>query len=430
MKTNRILIINPFGIGDVLFTTPFIRALRRQFRNSFIGFICNSRTAPILRANKNIDEVFVFDKGDYRAIWRRSKIQCIKQFLALLALVKSKGFDIAIDLSLGHQYGFFLMLLGVGVRMGYDFKGRGRFLTHKIDIDGYYDKHIAEYYLDLLEFLQASLQGNSDIKCQGLLSNFLHVILREPRRGDRRISLFPIFGRIPLLRGKKRFFGFASQNLRMTYEKVASLSSVAGNYSRNLEIFIPQEDLSWVDDFLKENGAALSDKLLAVVPGGGASWGKAAIYKHWPAENFAKAADGLIDKYAFKAIVFGSNDDMDICGDVLKSMRNKAVSACGKAGLLQFAALLKKCSLVLCNDGGPLHMAVAAGVKTVSVFGPVNEKVYGPYPASNEHIVLKKDLNCRPCYNRFKLQGCPERICLLDIRPEDAIKAAEKLLNC
>jgi len=366
LKTERFLIINPFGIGDVLFTTPLVKRIRSRFKDSFIGFICNSRVAPVLSANKNLDEIIVFDKGDYKELWHKSKRQAVAQFLHILKKIKSRHFDIVIDLSLNHQYAFFLALLGVPVRIGYNFKNRGRFMTHKTDISGYHDKHIVEYYLDLLDFL---------------------------------------------------------------YVETPQWGVSTPHVDSNLEIFIPEQDLKWADSFLKDSGIQPQQRIAAVVPGGGASWGKSAIYKHWPPENFAHVADALMDKYAVKVILLGSSDDSGVCNAVSGSMRNKAVSACGKTGLLQFAALLKRCSLVICNDGGPLHMAAAVDVKTVSLFGPVDENVYGPYPPGSNHIVLKENIDCRPCYKGFRFKQCQDRFCLMNIRPEDVVKAAEKLLT-
>ena len=47
----------------------------------------------------------------------------------------------------------------------------------------------------------------------------------------------------------------------------------------------------------------------------------------------------------------------------------------------------------------------------------------------NNHIVIKQDLNCRPCYKEFKYQQCPQqRLCLMNIRPQDVINAAGNLL--
>jgi len=382
LRLEKILIINPFGVGDVIFTSPLIRRLRKQFKSSFIAYLCNGRVAPLLAENKNINKLYVFDKDDYRIIWRRSRpgtpwhgkfrLQALKKLLIFLKTIKSEKFDVAIDLSLGHQYAFFLMLFGVRARIGYNFKGRGRFFTHKIDIDGYHDKHIVEYYLDLLQ-----------------VSPLTH-------------SLSPM-GR-----------GIKGEGARDDYAK--------------LEIFIPQKDLDWADDFLKNNGITANERLLAVIPGGGASWGKAAIYKQWPPENFAQAADELSQRYNMKVILLGSAGDAPACDIVSRSMRNRPVSACGLTNLLQFAALMKRCKLALCNDGGPLHIAVALGINTVSVFGPVDDVVYGPYPASEKHIVIKEDINCRPCYKGFKFKECDNRLCLLNIKPLDIVKSAEKLL--
>ena len=46
--TGRILIINPFGIGDVLFSTPLISAIKKKYPGCHIGYICNIRTKDII----------------------------------------------------------------------------------------------------------------------------------------------------------------------------------------------------------------------------------------------------------------------------------------------------------------------------------------------------------------------------------------------
>ena len=75
-------------------------------------------------------------------------------------------------------------------------------------------------------------------------------------------------------------------------------------------------------------------------------------------------------------------------------------------------------------------MAVALGVKTVSMFGPVDEKVYGPYPSNEKHAVIKKDLPCRPCYKAFKFTGCSNnRKCLKDITVDEVYGQVKGLLR-
>ena len=93
----------------------------------------------------------------------------------------------------------------------------------------------------------------------------------------------------------------------------------------------------------------------------------------------------------------------------------------------QMAAIMKRCSLVVANDAGPLHLAVSQKVKTVSIFGPSDERVYGPYPPGAKNIVVAKDLGCRPCYLRFKIPDCKTRRCLEDITSEEVLGAIKKL---
>lgn len=352
----RILIINPFGIGDVLFTTPSIKSLKENFPESYIGYLCNKRTEPILRTNPDLNEIFVFEKDDYRQLWRESKIKCISRFISFLKRIKVKNFDLSFDLSLGRHYNFFLWLIGIPQRVGFNYKNRGRFLTKKIDIDGYQDKHVVEYYLDLLRFL-------------GL----------EPK-------------------------------------------------DNRLELFLSQDDTIWAEQFLKDQGISNTDLLIGIIPGGGASWGKDAPIKHWSGEKFAKVADKFIERYSTKIIILGDSTESQICEFVSNSMHHHPVAVSCNTTLRQFASLIGRCKLVITNDGGPLHIATALGTKTISIFGPVDDKVYGPYPPSVNHIVLKKDLPCRPCYRRFKMPKCDRRDCLESITPEEVLGATEKLL--
>ena len=353
----RILIVNPFGIGDVLFSTPLISNLKAALPESYIGYICNIRAKDALLGNPQIDDIFIFEKDGYRKLWKQSKFRCVKKFVLFFRQIKRRRFTLAIDLSLGHQYTLFLWLIGVKKRIGYNYRNRGRFLTHKIDIDGYNYKPIPDYYLDLLKFL--------NIK--------------------------------PL-----RF---------------------------NLTMNVPEADREWTEQFFKNNGLKEEDFIIGLIPAGGASWGKDFSYRHWPWESYAELADRLIGELNAKIIIFGDSLEEDICQQVQNAMKGSSINACGKTSLKQFAACLAKCNLVVCNDGGPLHVAVSQDVKTVSIFGPVDEKVYGPYPPSSKHTVVTKDIDCRPCYKRFKLPLCTHnRQCIRDISTEEVFEIVRRNL--
>lgn len=356
-KLKCILIINPFGIGDVLFSTVLVESISHQIEGCHVGFLCNRRTEALLDNNPLIDWVFVFEKDEYRDLWKRSKIKCVRKFISLLKEVRAKKFDAVIDLSLSRQFGFICWLIGIPKRIGFNYRNRGLFLTDKIDIAGYHDKHIVEYYQGLLELIDAK----------------------------------PI-----------------------------------ANY---LMLYISDDDRQWAKNFLAENGIKESDLIIGIAPAGGASWGRDSVIKHWRRERFAALADMLIERLKARVIIFGSEDEEKICNEICKSAKNPVITACGKTTLTQFAALVGMCNVVVANDGGPLHVAVAMGARTIGIFGPVDEKVYGQYPGSDKHKVIKSKIECRPCYRNFKLRDCDIKKCLDEIASEDVFKAVEEVLR-
>ena len=151
----KILIFNPFGIGDVLFTTPLARNLKNKIADVSLSYICNRRVEPILKAGSLFDNIFVFEKDEWRALLKRSKILFGKNLFAFFNAVRKEKFDVVFDFSLNAQYGFFLKMAGIKKRIGFNFKNRGKFLTDKIDLPrGYEGKHVARWYLDTARFLK------------------------------------------------------------------------------------------------------------------------------------------------------------------------------------------------------------------------------------------------------------------------------------
>lgn len=355
----RILIINTFGIGDVLFSTPLIRALKEGIPAARIDFICNNRTQYILQNNKNIDELLIYEKDDFRDALKRSKIGFIKKLFSFIKRIRSKRYDLAIDLSLGYQISMILMLVGVKKRIGFNFRQRGKFLTDKLDIEGFDDKPVAEYYLDVL----------------GLIG-------------------------IPASRNKA------------------------------LELNISEDLKVWAENFIRADSFA-GKKLIGLAPGGGKSWGREAAYRRWDTENFISVARQLLkERGDIFFIIFGSSEESGVCAKLETALAGSAVNLCGKLSIPQFIALVKKCYLLLCNDGGILHMSVSQGLKTVSVFGPVDHKVYGPYPPSGRHkVIIASKVGCRPCYRNFRHPFCEKHECLKEIDIDEALRITREALQ-
>ncbi len=359
MKFNKILIINIFGVGDVLFTTPMIRQIKNAFHDVAIGYVANARTASLLRNHPLISKVFIYERDEFHQIYKRSKIQFLARLSTFVKEIKSEGFDAAIDLSLNSSADFLLMLTGIKTRIGYNYKNRSPFLTQKFKLSGYEGRHVVDYYNDLLSAL-----------------------------------------------------GIVPQPTPMEFPLTAA-------------------DRAWAMGFLKTNGLSGKKVVIGIVPGGGASWGKDALFKRWEPQNYVKLADNLIENCGADIILMGDEKERELCERVAREMRGRSFQLCGKTSLSQFAAVSAQLKLVVVNDGGPLHMAVAAGAKTVSIFGPVDEKVYGPYaPLEREqHLVVSKNLACRPCYRRFRRSECEHISCLHTISVQDVLVKVESLLE-
>lgn len=354
----KFLIINPFGIGDVLFTTPVIRAIKEAFADSFIGYWCNERVQAILKDDPSINKIFPISRGDIKKIYNNSKWQGIKKSWSLYHELRKEKFDVALDFSLDHRYGWISQAAGIKKRIGFNYKNKGIFLSHKINLSGYQAKHVVEYYLELLKFL--------NIKAK----------------------------------------------------------------EKNLYLPVNEKSRIKAKSIFKYAGITDSDLVIGVAPGAGGSWGKDAGLKHWPALRFAQLAERLRAELGARIIVLGDETERPLADVIVNSLKKKPVDLVGKTTLGEFAAIIEDLNALVTNDGGPLHMAVALGVKTVSIFGPVDDRVYGPYPSSEKHIVIKKDLPCRPCYYNFKMPVCERnRECLKEISVDEVFEAAKNVLN-
>lgn len=350
------MIINIFGIGDVLFTTPFISNLKANFPKAKIGYLCNKRAAPILANYQKINKLFLYERDDFLDVLKESKWEFLKKASRLLAELKRERFDVVFDFSLSSSADFLMWLIGIKERIGLSYKDRSHFLTKKFCLEGFETKHVVEYYLDILLDLGLTL------------------------------------------------------------------------HTRSLEIDIPKEDQMWADEFLKKHHVRGPGVLVGILPGAGLSWGKQAYYRRWEIEKYAQLVDKIIEKFSVKIILLGDKSEADLCQRLMAGRESYMIEAFGQTTIGQLAALFQRCHMVVLNDGGPLHVALAAGTKTVSIFGPVDEHVYGPYGAWDKHLVVTREIVCRPCYRRFRMTDCQHISCLRGITPEEVFQKVEQLL--
>src|SRR5262249_53612370 len=97
--------------------------------------------------------------------------------------------------------------------------------------------------------------------------------------------------------------------------------------------------------------------------------------------------------------------------------------------LPELPAALGLCKVLVTNDSGPMHIAVARAVPVVAIFCATTSTL-GFYPYSSKAIVLEKDLSCRPCSSHGG-RRCPlgTEDCIRLISPEHVFQAVERLLD-
>ena len=147
---------------------------------------------------------------------------------------------------------------------------------------------------------------------------------------------------------------------------------------------VTQEDRRAAQALLARAGVDPEAPTLGLVPGA------ATTFKQWPPERFAAAARGLLEgQTGWRVVVLGSATERGLASGVARAVGSAAVSLAGLSDLRALRGLLAGLRLLVTNDTGPLHIAVALGTPTVSLFGATDSRGTGPLQDPERHVVLQ-----------------------------------------
>lgn len=323
-EKERILIVKPSSLGDIIHSLPVLWALRKAYPDAYIGWVVKDVWQSVLTDNPLIDHLIILKKGT------SGMISAIRE-------ARSLKFDTVIDLQGLLRSGVITFFSGAADRLGF--------------------------------------------------SN-----ARE---------LAPIFynNKVVVPPGKMH---------------AVDRYMLAVGESGKLEfpLYINIEDAEWVKQFLLENNLNNKIPLIAINPS--ARW----VKKRWPAASYAALINQLIKELKAGIIIVGSKDDIPIAEEITSHVNERICIATGKTSIMRLAALLEKVNLLITNDSGPMHIAAALGTPVVALFGPTDPELTGPY--GKGHVVLRKKLDCSPCFRRACTEGKP--VCMETITVEDAAK--------
>lgn len=152
--------------------------------------------------------------------------------------------------------------------------------------------------------------------------------------------------------------------------------------------------------------------------------GAATRYKMWPATSFMLLAHRLLRaKPNLKIVLLGSEREASLCAEIKSGVRDypKAIiNLAGKIDLPVLPALVKYLSLLVTNDTGTLHVAIAVQTPTVSLFAPTDPAGIGPIQDMERHLVIKQPPTCTPCVTK----RCFTPFCMDQITVDQVLQAA------
>jgi ADP-heptose:LPS heptosyltransferase len=197
-----------------------------------------------------------------------------------------------------------------------------------------------------------------------------------------------------------------------------------------LELCIAPDDDAWAAARWGEMD--LRDGAVLLAPGSGA-FSRA---RRWSPARFAAVGAALFEALGLTPIVLSGldADEQILARKVAAEIGPAARVAPPAPGPQALGALLRRCRVVIANDGGVVHVATTVRTPIVAIFGPTNDRAWGPYPPGDpRHQVVREALACAPCTHRGHdfgtPQGCPARTCLALVEVAAVIAAAERAVG-
>lgn len=172
---------------------------------------------------------------------------------------------------------------------------------------------------------------------------------------------------------------------------------------------------AWVERLWQSEKIAPHETLCVLHPA--ARWKN----KRWPAERYAQLADWMLGRKDCRVLLVGGATQVKLIDEVKRQMRRPAIDLSGRTNLQQLTALLRRATLLVTNDSGPMHLSAAVNTPVVAVFGPTNPRETGPYGPG--HIVVQAEVDCSGCGRRScrKGQACLKAVSIEEV--SDAVAA-------
>lgn len=189
-------------------------------------------------------------------------------------------------------------------------------------------------------------------------------------------------------------------------------------FDDHLELWTTESDEQHVTSLLQEHDVD-PNRPMAVLHATSASHGKQI--------ELSKFADSVrhLQQAGYQILTTGTQAERNLYEQLAREQQLPLINLAGLTSLRETFALYRRIQLLLTVDSSPIHLAAAAGVPTiVGVFGPTNERQWGPHNPQSDFRPVFIDLPCRPCYAKV----CSHNNCKEMLTGQQICQATKELL--
>ncbi len=210
---------------------------------------------------------------------------------------------------------------------------------------------------------------------------------------SKEMNIITFLAGIPVRAGYRRKWGFLLTHRILDRKCLGDkhevdynleLVSLVGAMTKDKSLVLDLKEIR-ITNLLEESGIKENDTLVALHP-----WTSDAV-KQWPVACFAELAQKLSQKYPYKFLLIGGQEEVGKSRDFC-ALNSGLINFTGKLNLKECAVLLKKCRLLISNDSGPVHLSTAVGTPVVAIFRNdipgKNPRRWGPWGEGN--VVIAK----------------------------------------
>jgi lipopolysaccharide heptosyltransferase I len=363
----RILLIKPSAVGDVIHTLPVLAKLRARYPSARIDWLLTPAIAELVGHHPALSNVILFNRGSLARDWRDWPASIFR----LLSQLWQTRYDLVIDLHGQFRSAILTLATRAPVRLGFD----------------------------------RPYAGPRAPEDRRLVDN----AYRHGWTGARECAWLAYTHRIPLVRSDVH-----------AVDRYLWITPLLGLDEGPPEFHVPIPPASdaRIEALLASQGLR-GQPFAVLVPG--TIWPT----KHWHVEGFASVARHLRGR-GWAVVLAGSAGERSRCQAVAE-LAPGARDLSGQTMLSELAALIRRAEVCVTNDSGSMHLTVALNRPVVSIFGPTDALWIGPY--GRPDAVVRADVPCAPCYFR-QLCDCPnQHACMTEVTPGMVIDRVERILK-